>query len=422
MENEIIQIINVSKEYRLGQIGGTTLKEELQRRRAKRHGLEDPRSKIGSKKYNNKDTFLALDGVSLTINAGERVGIIGHNGAGKSTLLKLISRITVPTEGSITLGGRVTSMLEVGTGFHGELTGRENIYLNGTILGMTKKEIDEKLEDIIEFSECRKFIDTPVKRYSSGMFVKLAFSVAAFLENEIMIMDEVLAVGDVPFQTKCLQKMKDIAKDRYRTILYVSHNMKTIRELCDRCIVLSHGKLIYDGDVDHAIGIYYESAPNKTTKIDFTKIPRLEWLYDTRVRITYAEFLNQRDVMLKAEDPLEIRLDWINESDVENLSLRMELLHADRSPIGTYVIENFYSGKQGDSESKVFVLDLSSVASGSYAINYNFFIQGIGGSQFADRVHGQYFDVINQEMDRIKWVSANWGSVEFPTIKILNNL
>ncbi len=257
MTEEIISIEQVSKKYRLGMIGGTTLRDELQRRRAKRKGLTDPTSKIGSSSVDNiGEEFFALEDISFTVNRGERIGIIGHNGAGKSTLLKLICRITAPSGGSIELNGRVASMLEVGTGFHPELSGRENIYMNGAILGMTKTEIDRKIEDIIDFSECRKFIDTPVKRYSSGMYVKLAFSVAAHLDSEIMIMDEVLAVGDMAFQRKCIDKMSQVSASEGRTILYVSHNMNTIRQLCSRCIVLDHGHLIFNGDVEEAISIY----------------------------------------------------------------------------------------------------------------------------------------------------------------------
>ncbi len=257
MAEEILRIDHVSKKYRLGMIGGTTLRNELQRRRAKRKGLEDPTRKVDDRSAEHEgEEFLALDDISFTVHKGERVGIIGHNGAGKSTLLKLISRITAPSAGSIEMNGRVASMLEVGTGFHPELSGRENIYMNGAILGMTKAEIDAKIEDIIEFSECRQFIETPVKRYSSGMYVKLAFSVAAHLDSEIMIMDEVLAVGDMVFQRKCIEKMSQISKAEGRTILYVSHNMNTIRQLCSRCIVLDHGHLVFDGDVEKAIAIY----------------------------------------------------------------------------------------------------------------------------------------------------------------------
>ena len=252
----MLKVDHVSKIYKLGEIGGTTLRDELQRLNAKMKGREDPTRRIGEKSYNKGETFRALDDVSFDVKKGERVGIIGHNGAGKSTLLKIISRVTAPTEGRIGLNGRVASMLEVGTGFHGELTGRENIYMNGAILGMTKKEIEAKMEEIIEFSECRQFIDTPVKRYSSGMYVKLAFSVAAHLNSEIMIMDEVLAVGDMKFQKKCLGKMGETSTAEGKTILYVSHNMATIRELCDRCIVLDHGHLIFDGDVETAIKLW----------------------------------------------------------------------------------------------------------------------------------------------------------------------
>ncbi|MBR5293708.1 MAG: ABC transporter ATP-binding protein, partial [Oscillospiraceae bacterium] len=234
----IIEICDVKKEYRLGAIGGTTLNAELQSFLAKLRGKEDPNKKIGTREGKAGERFLALDGVSFSVAPGEAVGIIGHNGAGKSTLLKLISRVTAPSDGEIRLRGRVASMLEVGTGFHPELTGRENVYLNGAILGMTKREIDAKFDEIVDFAEMRQFIDTPVKRYSSGMYVKLAFSVAAHLDSEIMIMDEVLAVGDAKFQNKCLGKMSDEAGTGQRAILYVSHNMATIQRLCTRVIVL----------------------------------------------------------------------------------------------------------------------------------------------------------------------------------------
>ena len=255
-QDMMVKVDHVSKQYRLGMIGSTTLREEMQRKLAKLKKREDPTRKLGEEIDGNiGDLFYALNDVSFDIHRGEAVGIIGHNGAGKSTILKLISQVTGPTKGAIELNGRVASMLEVGTGFHPELSGRENIYMNGAILGMTRTEIDSKIEDIIDFSECRQFIDTPVKRYSSGMYVKLAFSVAAHLDSEIMIMDEVLAVGDAKFQEKCLGRMGDEAHGG-RTILYVSHNMNTIRSLCNRVIVLDHGKKAFDGDVEQGIAIY----------------------------------------------------------------------------------------------------------------------------------------------------------------------
>lgn len=255
-----IDVKGVRKQYRLGSIGGRTLQADLQSWWAKKRGREDPNLRIGVDTRLIGQRFWALNGIDMTIYRGERVGIIGANGAGKSTLLKILSRITAPTEGEIDIYGRISSVLEIGTGFHREMTGRENIYMNGAILGMSTEEINLKLDDIIEFSELREFIDTPVKRYSSGMFVKLAFAVAAHLNSEIMVMDEVLAVGDMAFQQKCLAKMRQAADEEDRTVLYVSHNMDTIRRLCSRCIVLSEGKVIYDGEVERGIAVYMNSS------------------------------------------------------------------------------------------------------------------------------------------------------------------
>ena len=271
MDEIVIKIDHVSKEYRLGAIGGGTLQGDLQSWWARIRGKEDPNSIIGTEtKGKTGDRFLALNDVSFEVRKGEAVGIIGHNGAGKSTLLKLLSRVTAPTSGTISYNGRIASMLEVGTGFHPELTGRENVYMNGAILGMTKAEIDRKFEQIVEFAEMEKFIDTPVKRYSSGMYVKLAFSVAAHLDSEIMVMDEVLAVGDMKFQQKCLGRMGDAANTEGRTVLYVSHNMNTIRQLCKRCIVMDHGRVIFDGDTEQAISIYMENSAEMALEYDCT--------------------------------------------------------------------------------------------------------------------------------------------------------
>ena len=251
-----VRVRGVSKRYRLGQIGGTTLQHDLQSWWARVRGREDPNERIGGPSRVSGEDFWALRGVDLDIRRGERVGIVGANGAGKSTLLKLLTRITAPTAGEIDVWGRVSSMLEVGTGFHGEMTGRENVFLNGAILGMTRREIEGRMDEIVAFSEVGDFMDTPVKRYSSGMFVKLAFSVAAHLESEIMVMDEVLAVGDAAFQRKCLDRMRAAADEEGRTVLYVSHNMDTIRRLCDRCVVLDEGRVIFDGGVEEGIAAY----------------------------------------------------------------------------------------------------------------------------------------------------------------------
>ena len=234
-----IEIENISKFYKLGSINSKSF------------------SLFGKKEENEESIFKALDGINVTVNKGEILGVVGKNGAGKSTLLKILSKITSPTSGDITIHGRVASLLEVGTGFHPELSGRENVFLNGAILGMSKKEIAEKFDEIVEFSGVEKFIDTPVKRYSSGMYVRLAFAIAAHLEPDILIVDEVLAVGDIEFQKKCLGKMEEVAGNG-RTILFVSHSMSAVRALCTRAIVLSDGKVTFDGSVNKAV-THYES-------------------------------------------------------------------------------------------------------------------------------------------------------------------
>jgi lipopolysaccharide transport system ATP-binding protein len=259
----ILKAENISKQYRLGQVGTGTLSHDLNRWWHKIRGKENPYLKIGD--TNDRSTkgeseyVWALKDINFEVERGEVLGIIGKNGAGKSTLLKILSRVTAPTTGSIKFGGRVASLLEVGTGFNGEMTGRENIFLNGAILGMTKKEIASKIDEIIEFSGCERYIDTPVKRYSSGMTVRLAFAVAAFLEPEILIIDEVLAVGDAEFQKKAIGKMQDISKQGGRTVLFVSHNMAAIKQLCTKAIVLEYGSVVFIGNTNDGIDYYLQS-------------------------------------------------------------------------------------------------------------------------------------------------------------------
>ena len=265
----VLKIENVSKQYRLGLVGTGTLSHDLNRWLSSIRGKEDPYIGIGSE--NNRENIdsqyvWALKSINLDIKEGEVVGIIGRNGAGKSTLLKLLSQVTNPTIGKIKIRGRIASLLEVGTGFHPELTGRENVFLNGAILGMTKNEINSKFDDILSFSEIGKYIDTPVKRYSSGMKVRLGFSVAAHLEPEILVIDEVLAVGDADFQKKCIAKMKDVSNNG-RTVLFVSHNMTSIRNLCSKCVVLEKGQIMYNGSSDEAISYYLNQGKKPISKI-----------------------------------------------------------------------------------------------------------------------------------------------------------
>jgi lipopolysaccharide transport system ATP-binding protein len=271
MAEPVIIIEKLSKAYQIGQIGTGTLSKDIDRFWQTRVlGKEDPFLKIGE--TNDRSTkgdsniVWSLRDINFEVNQGEAVGIIGKNGAGKSTLLKLLSRVTAPTTGEIKVKGRIASLLEVGTGFHPELTGRENIYLNGAILGMRKKEITRKLDEIIDFSGVERYIDTPVKRYSSGMYVRLAFAVAAHLESEILIVDEVLAVGDAEFQKKCLGKMGDISKGEGRTVLFVSHNMSAVKTLCSKGIVLENGSVKFAGAVDHAIESYLKNSESQSHK------------------------------------------------------------------------------------------------------------------------------------------------------------
>lgn len=255
-----IRVENLGKLYRLGEIGTGTISHDLNRWFARLRGKDDPYARIGEQ--NDRTTsglseyVWALRNISFQVKQGSILGIIGRNGAGKSTLLKLLSKVTSPTEGTIKVKGRIASLLEVGTGFHPELTGRENVFLNGAILGMTKAEIRRKFDEIVSFAGVERYIDTPVKRYSSGMYVRLAFAVAAFLEPEVLIVDEVLAVGDAEFQKKCLGRMQDVSKNEGRTVLFVSHNMGAIRNLCQEVLILKNGLVHFQGDVHRGIEHY----------------------------------------------------------------------------------------------------------------------------------------------------------------------
>jgi lipopolysaccharide transport system ATP-binding protein len=264
MSDTVIKVEDIGKLYKLGEIGTGTLSHDLNRWWARMRGKEDPFAKVGSvndrTKTGNTDWVWALQHVDFEVKKGEVLGIIGRNGAGKSTLLKILSKVTAPSTGCIKVRGRIASLLEVGTGFHHELTGRENIFLNGAILGMTKSEIKSKLDEIISFAGVERYIDTPVKRYSSGMYVRLAFSVAAFLEPEILIVDEVLAVGDAEFQKKCLGRMRDVSSNDGRTVLFVSHNMGAVNQLCNRAILLQNGSLVKEGPSSEVIVSYLRSG------------------------------------------------------------------------------------------------------------------------------------------------------------------
>ncbi len=284
-----IKVEKLSKAYRLGEIGTGTISHDLERWFAKIRGKEDPFLKVGEANdrtvKGSSDTVWSLRDVNFEVEQGDAVGIIGRNGAGKSTLLKLLSRVTTPTTGDIYINGRIASLLEVGTGFHPDLTGRENIYLNGAILGMRKKEIAQKFDQIVDFAGVERYVDTPVKRYSTGMYVRLAFAVAAHLESEILIVDEVLAVGDLEFQRKCLGKMGDVSKGEGRTVLFVSHNMTSIAALCNKGILLNNGQVQLESSASECINLYH----NIQTKTDLAT----KWIADNDDFYDAAFSINQ---------------------------------------------------------------------------------------------------------------------------------
>ena len=423
MDEIAIKIEHVSKEYRLGAIGGGTQRGDLQSWWARVRGREDPNSKIGSGEKHIGERFLALDDISFEVRKGEALGIIGHNGAGKSTLLKLLSRVTAPTEGTISYNGRIASMLEVGTGFHPELTGRENVYMNGAILGMTKAEIDRKFDKIVEFAEMEKFIDTPVKRYSSGMYVKLAFAVAAHLDSEIMVMDEVLAVGDMKFQQKCLGKMGDAAGSEGRTVLYVSHNMNTIRQLCARCIVLDHGKLVFDGDTERAIEIYEDLSKNRNVAESYDAYERPQWLQRDDLRIRSARYVGKETNDFKPGEKIRIQFTVLYTRQVEKLGLRYEILTLSGLPIATAVTEELpiMAGERLQQFTMEYSVD--GLVAGDYKCFFTFYSHnGMGGNKDVDCVPGLQFSVSGDHDDMaLEWRPTYWGYVKLPAARLLDN-
>lgn len=417
MNEKIIRIENVSKVYRLGQIGGRTLAADMQSFFARISGREDPNTKLGAKVYSKNESFTALDSVSFDIRRGETVGIIGRNGAGKSTLLKILSRITAPTEGVVYLDGRVSSMLEIGTGFHGELTGRENIYLNGAILGMSKKEVDDKIDSIIEFSECERFIDTPIKRYSSGMYVKLAFAVAAHLDSEILIMDEVLAVGDMEFQRKCIDKMRTLAENDGKTALYVSHNMDTVKNLCGRTVVLDKGRVIFDGDTARAVEMYLGGA-DTAVQMSFGDEDRHRLVRKRNiVRILDAAYPSGTFNVQKGE-MLKIRLRWESICEVKNLCLRITVYDSTLKSVATAMVCDFFSSAPHETVSRIFSLDTSALAGGRYETRYTFFLK-TGAREDIESVMGLGFYVDdNAEANEVSWRNGAWGSVVLAPLEV----
>lgn len=415
-----IRLSSVKKRYKLGQIGGGTLTADVQSWWARVRGKEDPNVMIGTDQRLIGKTFMALNGVDLTVYKGEALGIIGGNGAGKSTMLKLLCRVTAPTEGEIDIYGRIASMLEVGTGFNGEMTGRENIYMNGAILGMTKAEIDAKMEDIIEFSEVRDFIDTPVKRYSSGMFVKLAFSVAAHLDSEIMIMDEVLAVGDMAFQKKCLDKMREAAKKEGRTVLYVSHNMNTIRRLCDRCIVMDKGKIIFHGGVEEAIAKYMRTERTMSV-VNECVGEHKGFDIDGLIHIDRVTFLNKDFPAFIGGEQVELFTEYTARKKMDNLAIRITIFSQDKTVVGLATSQTSICAREGNNEITL-KLKTDWFAPGRYIGRLTVYsVNEYGINQMHDVAENAFmFEILQdeEENNRMLWNHSWWGYMKIPEIEL----
>jgi len=377
-----IEFNNVSKLYRLGLVSSGTLSNDLQRWwQMSILGKEDPFLKVGSvndrSKAADSDYVWALKDIDFKVEQGDVVGIIGKNGAGKSTLLKLLSKVTGPTTGTIKARGRIASLLEVGTGFHSELTGRENIYMNGTILGMTKKEIDSKIDEIVDFSGCERYIDTPVKRYSSGMTVRLGFAVAAHLDPEILVVDEVLAVGDAEFQKKAIGKMQDVSKGEGRTVLFVSHNMASIRALCHNGVLLENGCVKYMGEIDDVVQEYQRTNQQYITQ---SIIDRTDRKGNGKLRLKDVVFRDKNGQVIdrvSIGDPFVIsvyleNLGWTAVDEIDELSVGINDEYGQRN----IVINNQFLGKRicvsaSEKEKKVdFIIDKCPLTVGSYTLAF----------------------------------------------------
>lgn len=421
MSNKVICFDNVSKEYRLGAIGGGTLRGDLQSWWARLRGKDDPNLQIGQKAIKN-ERFLALKDISFNVNQGDKLGVIGHNGAGKSTLLKLLSRVTTPTRGEISFTGRIASMLEVGTGFHPELTGRENVYMNGAILGMTKIEVTQKFDEIVSFAEMEKFIDTPVKRYSSGMYVKLAFAVAAHLDSDILVMDEVLAVGDMKFQQKCLGKMGDVADKEGRTVLYVSHNMNTIRRLCNRSIVLEKGHIVWDGSAESAIEHYMDNSVPLNSFVDLSTRTREE-------RATMAVSINSISIISNSKtceinqtEPLVFKLNFKCIRQTSNVYLRATISYSDDTIVGMTSTRNAMNFNVGNNMEKTFTLNCSSLAPGKYHLRLVLYrVNEFGNQEFTDIIGNAcaFTKADAVENNNIEWDHRWWGHTNFNKMEII---
>ena len=416
-----IEFNNISKLYRLGLVSSGTLSNDLKRWwQMSILGKEDPFLKVGSvndrSQAADSDYVWALKDINFKVEQGDVVGIIGKNGAGKSTLLKLLSKVTGPTTGTIRAKGRIASLLEVGTGFHGELTGRENIFMNGSILGMSKKEINSKIDEIIDFSGCERYIDTPVKRYSSGMTVRLGFAVAAHLDPEILVVDEVLAVGDAEFQKKAIGKMKDVSRGEGRTVLFVSHNMNSIKALCNNGVLLENGMVKYSGVIDEVVKQYL--AFNINRLVDHCEISKNNYKYETDQRLKIRRVKLLSPLSMAQNDYLEVEIDIErNDRDVKFFTIEMMIDTISEQRVGSF-ISQVQNVPDKDYFSVCIRLNNHNLAKGKYYLNFNLGLktEGYGYLDYDIVYNTIIFEVKYLDKDTKKEIALwrdDWGSCNF---------
>ncbi|TVZ54850.1 lipopolysaccharide transport system ATP-binding protein [Lutibacter sp. Hel_I_33_5] len=415
-DDVILKVENLSKQYRLGTIGTGTISHDLNRFIAKIRGKDDPFLKIGESNDRSKkgksEYVWALKDINFEVKRGEVLGIIGKNGAGKSTLLKILSKVTGPTTGSIKSKGRIASLLEVGTGFHPEMTGKENIFLNGAILGMTKKEINSKLDEIVEFSGCERYIDTPVKRYSSGMKVRLAFAVAAFLEPDILVVDEVLAVGDAEFQKKAIGKMQDISNSDGRTVLFVSHNMASLQSLCSKAVVLENGEIQFTGNVKDSINHYLKQFTEslREVKYQLNNAPGNNFY-----KFTYAKVCERNkllvDVIREGEE-IEIQFEfYIKKQNQQQLGITFHL----QDEMGTLVFVGSSCSElriidEGYYREKV-VIPKNLMQEGIYSVTRLLLVLN-SGTVVCETHNPIQFEILSKDNENFGWKGNKEGAVK----------
>ena len=414
-----IEFENISKQYRLGLVSTGTLSHDLNRFwQTKILRREDPYLKVGEtndRAHKGSSEYVwALKDINFKVEQGDVVGIIGRNGAGKSTLLKLLSRVTAPTTGTIRARGRIASLLEVGTGFHPEMTGRENIYMNGAIMGMSRAEITRKLDEIVDFSGCERYLDTPVKRYSSGMTVRLGFAIAAHLEPEILVVDEVLAVGDAEFQKKAIGKMQDVSRGEGRTVLFVSHNMGAVKNLCKRGIVLNQGQVAFDGDVEEAVVSYTSNnAINKIWRKEISDTLHLNKLKD--VQFFSVEFAKKNNEFA-SDEPIEFIFTIYANKTVNDCRINLTIFSIEGFPIGSVSNTQTFKIEKGETKKISLTLCNHFLAKGLYEVS---FATGIGNLLTCQRdfdfiPHVIAFSITqlsaNKQEDVVQW-NRSWGNI-----------